>query len=276
MRKIPLLALLFASLASAATVDSLARLKTLFPEPPAEFSTLPFFVWNGEVTEAMIDRELRDFSQQGIRGFIIHPRPGLITEYLSDRWFQLIRYTVDRAKKLGMEVWLYDENSYPSGFAGGHVPAEMPESFNQGQGLALQEKGPCKILLQPRGRPLRGCDGESRTAVRAPDFYCFGLTQYPVRSWNAGYSYVDLLLPGVTQKFIDITMRGYEKALGPDLGTTVPAVFSDEPNINPPGRGAVKYTPDLFEQFQKRWGYDLKVHLPSLVRGGRRLAADSP
>src|ERR1039457_581901 len=37
------------------------------------------------------------------------------------------------------------------------------------------------------------------------------------------------------------------------------------PNINPPGRGAVKYTPDLFEQFQKRWGYDLKTHLPSLL-----------
>jgi len=267
MRKTMLLALLFASLASSATVDSLAHLKTLFPKPPAEFSTLPFFVWNGEVTEAMIDRELGDFSQQGIRGFIIHPRPGLITEYLSDRWFQLIRYTVDRAKKLGMEVWLYDENSYPSGFAGGHVPAEMPESFNQGQGLAVQEKGPCKILLRRAGDRFEDVTGKAEppnAELSGTDFYCFGLTQYPVRSWNAGYSYVDLLLPGVTRKFIDVTMRGYEKALGPDLGSVVPGVFSDEPNINPPGRGSVKYTPDLFEQFQKRWGYDLKVHLPSL------------
>ncbi|MBI4890803.1 MAG: hypothetical protein HY821_09290, partial [Acidobacteria bacterium] len=32
----------------------------------------------------------------------------------------------------------------------------------------------------------------------------------------------------------------------------------------PPGRQAIKYTPDLFEQFQKRWGYDLKVNLPLL------------
>ena len=260
MRKILLLALLFASLASTATVDSVAHLKTLFPKPPAEFSTLPFFVWNGDVAEAMIDRELRDFSQQGIRGFIIHPRPGLITEYLSDRWFQLIRYTVDHAKKLG---WLYDENSYPSGFAGGHVPAEMPESFNQGQGLVVQEKGPCKILLHGSGDRWEDVTGKAEPS--GAGFYCFGLTQYPARSWNAGYPYVDLLLPGVTRKFIDVTMRGYEKALGPELGSTVPAVFSDEPNINPPGRGAVKYTPDLFEQFQKRWGYDLKTHLPSLL-----------
>jgi len=269
MKKTLLLALISASLAFAAAVDSLTGLKALFPKPPAEFSTLPFFVWNGEVTEAMIDRELHDFSQQGIRGFIIHPRPGLITEYLSDRWFQLVRYTVDRAKSLGMEVWLYDENSYPSGFAGGHVPAEMPESFNQGQGLAIeerglaiQEKGPCKVLLRRAGDGFEDVTGKAEPG--GPGSYCFGLTQYPVRSWNAGYSYVDLLLPGVTQKFIDVTMRGYEKALGPDLGPTVRAVFSDEPNISPPGRGAVKYTPDLFEQFQKRWGYDLKVHLPSL------------
>ena len=269
MKRILVGLLMFVSVASTATVDSVGRLTTLFPKPPAEFSSLPFFVWNGEVNEAMIDRELRDFSQQGIQGFIIHPRPGLITDYLSDRWFQLVRYTVDRAKKLGMEVWLYDENSYPSGFAGGHVPAEMPESFNQGQGLALQSRGPCKILLQRAGDRFEDVTGKAdvtgKTESAGPGNYCFGLTQYPVRAWNAGYSYVDLLLPGVTQKFIDITMvRGYQKALGPDLGHIVPGVFSDEPNINPPGRGAVRYTPDLFDQFHKRWGYDLKTNLPSL------------
>lgn len=38
-----------------------------------------------------------------------------------------------------MNIWIYDENSYPSGFAGGHVPELMPESYNQGQGLALKK-----------------------------------------------------------------------------------------------------------------------------------------
>ena len=118
-------------------VDSGARLAQLFDKPPAEYSTSPFFVWNGEVTEADIDFYMDSYHAQEIRSVIIHPRPGLITEYLSDRWFQLVRYTVDKAAKLGMEVWLYDENSYPSGFAGGHVPAQMPESYNEGQGLLL-------------------------------------------------------------------------------------------------------------------------------------------
>ena len=78
---------------------------------------------------------MEKFKEAGIGGVFVHPRPGLITEYLSEEWFELFDYTVQKGKELGMNVWIYDENSYPSGFAGGHVPAEMPESWNQGTGL---------------------------------------------------------------------------------------------------------------------------------------------
>ena len=40
-------------------VDSAARLTQLFDKPPAEYSTSPFFVWNGEVTEADLEELLR-------------------------------------------------------------------------------------------------------------------------------------------------------------------------------------------------------------------------
>ena len=252
------------------TVDSYARLSELFPDPPAEYRTLPFMVWNGEVTEAEIDRHLAGFREQGTGGVFVHPRPGLITEYLSDRWFQLSRYTVDQAKKAGMQVWLYDENSYPSGFAGGHVPAEMPESFNQGQGL-LPEKvtrvdaasaGKYRLILKREGDSFR--EVSAGEAQSEGDYRAFSLAYYPQRAWNAGFSYVDLLRPGVTEKFIELTMPGYEKSIGAEFGRTVPGIFTDEPNINPPVRGALRWTPDLFEQFQKRWGYDLKPLLPAL------------
>ncbi len=261
MRKALVLFLALITPALAANIESYTRLKALFPKPPAEYSTLPFFVWHGEVTEAEIDRVLNDYTAQGIRGFYIHPRPGMITPYLTGRWFQLIRYTVDQAKQRGMVAWLYDEDSYPSGFAGGNVPAQFPESYNQGQGLVRRESGPCRILLRPTAG---GFEDVTEKAQPGPGSWCFGIEQYPPRAWNGGYPYVDLLLPGLTQKFIDVTMRGYEKTLGADFGRTVPGIFTDEPNINPPGRGAVKYTPDLFTQFQKRWGYDLKPNLPSL------------
>ncbi|MCI0515919.1 hypothetical protein L0128_22115, partial [candidate division KSB1 bacterium] len=51
-----------------------------------------------------------------------------------------------------------------------------------------------------------------------------------------------------------------------EFGKTVPGVFTDEPNIRQPrGRDCIRWTPDLFEKFQERWGYDLKPLLPTLL-----------
>ncbi len=251
-------------------LNSFADLAPVFAQPPAGYSTAPFLVWNGEVTEAEIDAFLTDYKAHGVTSFIIHPRPGLITPYLSDRWFALIRYTVDKAKSLGMQAWLYDENSYPSGFAGGHVPAEMPESWNQGQGLVLKKLsasqssnlGGCKVLLRRSGDGFEEVTPQSASG----EVYCFELAFYEKTPWLGGFSYVDLIKPGVTEKFIELTMRGYEKAIGADFGRAVPGIFTDEPNIIAPVRkNGFRWTPDLFEQFRKRFGYDLKTNLPSLV-----------
>lgn len=44
---------------------------------------------------------------------------------------------LEEAERLDMNLWIYDENSYPSGFAGGWVPEQMPES--RGRGLRWEE-----------------------------------------------------------------------------------------------------------------------------------------
>ena len=77
-----------------------------------------------------------------IRQVWVHPRPGLMTPYLSDEWFKLWQAALDEAKRLDMNVWIYDENSYPSGFAGGFVPEAMPESRGQGLSIAQEKQAP--------------------------------------------------------------------------------------------------------------------------------------
>ena len=253
--------------------DTFSWVRENFAKPPAAYSTMPFLVWNGEVTEQEIDRHLKAFQTQGIHGFFIHPRYGLITEYLSQRWFDLIGYTVKRAREMGMEAWLYDENSFPSGFAGGHVNEQMPESWNQGQGLIPVKQ----TMLQPDAAKhyaaiLRrnGAAWEDITARVANwtgkdgEFTLYEITYYPRTAWHAGWSYVDLIHPGVTQKFLDVTMPGYERAIGYAFGKTVPGIFTDEPNIESPGKNSTRWTPDLFAQFQQRRGYALPPVLPSL------------
>jgi hypothetical protein len=237
----------------AATIESSADLRRRFANPPAKYRTMPFFVWNGEVTPADIDKHLAEYQAQGIGGFFVHPRVGLITPYLSERWFEMYRYLVEKAKKMGFEVWIYDENPFPSGVAGGLVPAEMPESYNEGSGLVLRQLDSrpagadrkCKVLLE---KPGGACD-------------CFEVAYY---QGSGGRRYVDLIRPGVTEKFLEITMRGYEQNLGGEFGKTIPGVFTDEPNIAPPGRSALRWTPDFFAQFEKRRGYDVRPLLTAM------------
>ena len=252
------------------SINNFEALRREFADPAKEYGTAPFFVWNNIVTREQIDRTLTDLKEKGSGGVFVHPRPGLVTEYLSDEWFDLFRYTLDKGKQLGMNTWMYDENSYPSGFAGGHVPAQMPESYNQGQGLRLSkfEMLPDTAsryficMKEENGKFTDITANVQAEAGKKGNFYLFSKTYERKSPWYGGFSYVDLLVPGVTQKFIDVTLSGYERVAGDEFGKSMPGWFTDEPNIQTPGD--IRWTPDLFDVFQKKWGYDLKATLPSL------------
>lgn len=243
----------------------------MFANPPREYATGPLWTWNDLLTEQQVVETLRDLAAQKVRQVWVHPQPGLMTPYLSADWFRLWQAALDEAKRLDMNIWMYDENSYPSGFAGGYVPEAMPES--RGRGLHFrEEKPPIKVAPDVLG-VFRLSDGTvtdvSQTA-RAGGPLPEGkyLTAVVVRAgnspWNAGRCYVDLLYPGVTQKFLEITLEPYRRRFGEEFGKHIPGVFTDEPSILP--AGGLPWTDDLPQQFQKRWGYSLVEHLPSLVR----------
>jgi len=241
-----------------------------FPHPDKAYGSAPLWVWNAAITKGKIDTMLLEFKANAFGGVFVHPRPGLITPYLSKQWFDLYQYTVEKGEALGLDVWIYDENSYPSGFAGGHVPEEMPSSYNQGQMLHLEKAatlpmGDSTIFLALK-KTTAGFDviDLQDSPTEKGDYYIFRKDEYRKSPWYGGFSYVDLMAKGVTEKFIDITMAGYEKTFGNEFGKTVPGVFTDEPNIEVQGENNIRWTPDLFTAFQKTWGYDLRPHLPSL------------
>jgi hypothetical protein len=82
--------------------------------------------------------------------------------------------------------------------------------------------------------------------------------------WHGGKFYVDLMYPGVTQKFLAVTMDAYTREIGDQYGKRVPGAFTDEPHLAP--ADGLPWTVDLPEVFEKRWGYNLIDNLPSLVR----------
>ena len=248
--------------------ESYAALTKQFKTPDKQFGSAPLWVWNANVTEGKIDSMLLEFKAKAFGGVFVHPRPGLITPYLSKTWHDLYRYTVQRGKALGLEVWIYDENSYPSGFAGGHVPEAMPSAYNQGQMLHLRKASNVDpadqvfMVLKSTAAGFQKVD--QKTKHDKGTYYIFEKQNYERTPWYGGYSYVDLMVKGVTEKFIEVTMKGYEQAFGSEFGKTVPGIFTDEPNIEVQGAGNIRWTPDLFEVFKARWGYDLEMQLPSL------------
>jgi len=246
-------------------------LKT-FQEPPAEFRSTPLWVWNDRVTKDKIDVQLADFKAHGIGGVFIHPRPGLITPYLTEEWLSLCQYAVDVGKSLGMKVWIYDENSYPSGFAGGHVPAQMPDAVQTGlrqqkmEELPQTFENPPILVLRKTASGFEDITQRTQEQASTPgEYYIFDLVRQKPSPWFGGFTYVDIMRRDVTEKFLDVTLNAYKRVIGNEFGLTVPGVFQDEAEIAPAGEGdVVNYTPALFDKFQAKWGYDLRLNLPSL------------
>ncbi len=98
-----------------------------FAAPAATPRIMPFWFWNGEMSEALVRAQVHQMADAGIGGFFIHPRQGLTLPYLSKEWFSRVKLAVETAKECGMHAWLYDEYPYPSGIAGGFVTANHPE-----------------------------------------------------------------------------------------------------------------------------------------------------
>jgi len=256
--------------------DTSSDVLNAFADPPSEFRSAPLWVWNDRITDGQIETQLADFKDHGIGGVFIHPRPGLITPYLSEEWLSLCRHAVDIGKKLGMKVWIYDENSYPSGFAGGHVPADMPDSVGLGLRLIKAAGIPASFRETPLVL-LRKTDAgfenvtemalkpDSGPAFGQGDYYVFDVQKAAPSPWYGGFTYVDLMRRDVTDKFIDITLNAYKRSIGDEFGAAVPGSFQDEANNGPVlAKNIVNFTPRVFEKFGTKWGYDLRVHLPSL------------
>ena len=113
-----------------------------FVDPSREYSSAPLWVWNDLLTEEQIVGTMEDLAGQKVKQVFVHPRPGLMTPYLSRTGSSCGTSRCATAERLDMNVWIYDENSYPSGFAGGLVPDAMPESRGKGW--------PCRRPRRPR------------------------------------------------------------------------------------------------------------------------------
>lgn len=133
-----------------------------FRNPSPAFRSKPFWAWNGKLEEEELLRQVHVLEQMGFGGFFMHSRTGLETEYLSEEWFRLTRACAREGRKLGLAPWIYDEDRWPSGSAGGIVTQD-----------ARFRRKILTLTLETQGgsvRPSAGCIcracGRSSSCVR--------------------------------------------------------------------------------------------------------------
>ena len=93
----------------------------LFQNPTNEYRGTPLWSWNGKLKLDQLLRQIDHLEAMGFGGFHMHTRVGLDTKYLGDEFMAMVKACVERAKAKGMKAWLYDEDRWPSGFAGGMI-----------------------------------------------------------------------------------------------------------------------------------------------------------
>lgn len=139
-----------------------------FKMPSNEYRIAPFWFWNFTLDENEIERQIREMHAKGVGGFFIHGCFGLQTEYMGEQWMRCIERACSVASQLGMHVYLYDENPFPSGVAGGEA-MKNAKHHNKFLDIVRQTVTPGDTVLIPipEGKLLSAValDNENRTHV---------------------------------------------------------------------------------------------------------------
>ncbi len=214
------------------------------------YRPIPFWSWNDKLEPEELRRQIRTMKQAGMGGFFMHARGGLETEYMGKEWFDAIDASVDEAKKLGMGAWCYDENGWPSGFAGGVL---LEDKANWAHYLRFEEK----TNFDADALAVYVWEGERISRVTGQN----AATKYLCVYDCTNSSTVDILNPRITDAFLELTHQRYAEYFGERFAADVQGFFTDEPQYF---RWDTAYSPMLLEEYSKRYGRDLLDELGGL------------
>jgi len=280
-----------------------------FAEPPREYAIYPIVHNVSALTDpkraqsARYRRfpDLETVRDLGFGGLVVN------VDYSSDYpenkgdWRSLAD-AVGKATDIGFKIWIYDEKGYPSGSAGGAVLDRRPEL--EAVGLTAYQywrvlSGPHEYRSDtPNGKlfkallvPLTGVDvpvditetaderGTLRFEIPRGAYRLFVLVErdlydgtHAAHSYSEPRRYINLLDAEATDEFIRVTHEHYKRHLGPHLGKSVQAFFTDEPslmswNTQPMPYPLLPWRGDFPDVFRTRYGYEIELALVAVMFG---------
>ncbi len=217
------------------------KLQEQLNNPSPEFRSLPFWAWNYELKKEELIQQIKDMKQQKMGGFFIHSREGLETPYLSDEWFDCVEASIEQGEHENMQVWIYDEDKWPSGMAGGMV-SQSCDDF-RATALTLEMKD---------GKPI------------------FHIEKSSEHEWYNGFPPSDNLNASSVERFIELTHEKYKQRFDGCFCKKICGFFTDEPNVCDffsrftKGRPWLPWTNNFETYFEEKRGYSITSYLLDL------------
>lgn len=242
--------------------------ETLKSEAIEKYRALPFWSWNDELEEKKLVKQIEWMKNAGFSGYFMHARGGLKTEYMGEKWFSCVKACVEAGKRLGMKSWAYDENGWPSGFAGGKL-LEKPDYRDR---YLTRERGDFDEKAYVSYIVLKDELIRVKTRAEAESYQ----KKYSENEGflnvylNISVSTADVLNEKVVKKFIEFIHEEYKKRLGNDFGGSekcdnenrgavanggLKGFFTDEPQYCRIGH---PYTLVIEDYFKNNYGEDIK------------------
>ena len=207
----------------------------------------PFEDWSWTSDDAIRDK-VRALLRAGLGGLVTNVS---LKNYLrDDAAWEVLKRGITIAHEEGLRVWIYDEEGYPSGAAGGLVLEKAPSS--EAQGL------------------IRVVDAAGNIRYEVITLY---EATHATENFYKKRHYINMLDPVAVATFLEVTHDRYARVLEP-IGKYIEAFFTDEPSLinayvpkdreYPP---TLPWHPRVPEEFFRRKGYDLLSHRESLFVG---------
>ncbi|MCL2216020.1 MAG: hypothetical protein FWB91_03250 [Defluviitaleaceae bacterium] len=269
----------------------------LFKNPTSEYRGTPFWSWNCKLEENELLRQIDIFKEMGLGGFHIHSRSGLATPYMGEEFMRLAGACSRHAIKNEMLCWLYDEDRWPSGSAGGVITKDYA---NRTQYLVMCPYGfdmaPKNAFLDSSARYIASGRRThlARYKVHLENGFLTKYERLPTDTvpqdtcgiwdvflevmgnnpWYNNQAYVNTLDKKAIDLFIEVTHEKYKKHLGHEFGKSIPAIFTDEPQFSHketlPRSDAeivltMPFTTDFDETYKAAYGTSILDALPEVI-----------
>jgi hypothetical protein len=283
-------AVLSVSPSAAAELEATAEAPAAAKWPAIQPSTKPWVYWywlGGIVDEVGLTKHLEDYQKAGLGGVHIVPIYGVRgyesrnVDFLSPRWMELLAHTTREADRLGMEVDMTCGTGWPFGGPWMQPPFSATQYSLKEIPLdkSLQAAGPV------RAEPARDDSRLETIVAYGPDDDILELTNKvdsngklnwtaPSADWRLVALFraptnlpVERAAPGgegptidfFSRESLDHYLKKFDEALALVPGLHLRALYSDSYE-----NWGENWTPRLFQEFERRRGYDLKRHLSQL------------